>query len=151
MVVSLVNAGKQQRPFQWPVLDLLPPAAAAPMLKPSSPRKDRDGHENDCLVQLRLSRYYNSRNVDDAERSAVSHDDPTEQDDMATEKYIAELRARIYERYVACARLQAKLAHLAAASHDPRTNRDGHREDEIDHPTTVAVEAPGAPPSAHDA
>jgi hypothetical protein len=148
MVVSLVNAGKQQRPFQWPVLDLLSPAAAAPMLKPSSPRKDRDGH--DCLTQLRLSRYYNSRNVDDAEPSAVSHDDRTDQDDIATEKYIADLRARIYERYVACARLQAKLAHLAA-SRDPRTNRDGHREEEIDHPTTVAVEAPGAPPSAHDA
>jgi hypothetical protein len=100
-MVANFPGSKMDTPFMWPALDLLPKIAD------NTNYGDPDYSAlNKDLRQLRLT----ADEPDDW--SYVSEaEDCTDSD--ARDEYIAKLRALIYERYVACARLQAKISNLA--------------------------------------
>jgi hypothetical protein len=106
-MVANFPGSKMDTPFLWPTLDLLPK---------TNDNTDYGGPDNSALNndlrQLRLT-----ADEPDDWRSVSEDEELTDSD--ARDEYIAKLRARIYERYVACTRLQAKISNLALEGRCP--------------------------------
>jgi hypothetical protein len=100
-MVANFPGSKMDTPFMWPALDLLP------RINDNTNYRDLDNSAlNNNLRQLRLT-------ADEPDDWCSVSEDEDCTDSNARDEYIAKLRALIYERYVACARLQAKISNLA--------------------------------------